>query len=138
MKENPVKTRLALDGEGSLVATLAAHSGFCFKGWDIDWSRVHPHWLIAEYEGRPIGTINVCLGRPVTRLEIMGIDPEVSQRIRGCTALALTDAGSVIARQYGAEAISGLIPFDNPSYKRVALRRGWIVLDSGNLLLRRV
>ncbi len=41
-----MKVRLARDADGPRIGELARASGFGLEG--IDWSSVHPFWLVAE------------------------------------------------------------------------------------------
>jgi hypothetical protein len=138
IKPQDVKVRLAQNDEGEIVAELAAHCGFYFEGWDIDWSDIFPYWLIAEHEGRPVGCIQVLPGKPVGRLEILGVDPLVSRRLRALVVKHLTTVGQMVIKMYGGQAACGVIPFELKSYKRVIERRGGVVLATGDFMLRRV
>jgi hypothetical protein len=69
-----IKVRLAANDEGPRVAELAATCGFVFSDWEIDWSDIHPHWLVADHLGELLGCLQLCYGRPVGRLEILGVD----------------------------------------------------------------
>lgn len=132
-----VKIRLALDEEGPRVAELAAEVGFKFSDWDIDWSHIHPHWLVAEYLGELLGCLQVCYGRPVGRLEIMGIDARLGNPTRALVVKQLLLSGCQILKDYGAHAASGVVPFKLGWYKRFLKRRGAVVISSGNLFLYR-
>lgn len=133
-----VEVRLAQPDEGKVVQDLAACSGFAFDHWAIDWSDIHPHWLLAEHEGKPVGTIQVCYGKPIGRLEILGIPEELPKRLRAAVVRSLVEVGSAILTEYGAQGVSGMIPFSMPGYKRVAKKRGWSTLDSGNIMVKRL
>jgi hypothetical protein len=133
-----VQVRLARNDEAKVVQDLAACSGFAFDHWEIDWSDIHPHWLLAELDGKAVGTIQVCYGKPIGRLEIMGIPEEIPKKLRVYIIMALVTVGSTILTEYGAQGVSGMIPFSMPAYKRAAKRRGWSTLDSGNIMVKRL
>lgn len=138
MKQSTLVTiRLARNDDAKVVADLAACSGFAFEPW-MDWSDLFPHWLLADHDGKPVGTIQICYGKPVGRIEILGIPEEVPRKLRGVVVRELVTAGLATLREYGAQAVSGMIPFSMPSYKKAAKRRGWITLDSGNIMLARL
>ena len=66
--------RLATDDEGpKIVEILEAsdeHVPDC-----LDWSRVWPHWLLAEHRGVRCGCINVLPGRPVGYIGSLAVLP---------------------------------------------------------------
>lgn len=139
MKQSTLVTiRLARNDDAKVVADLVACSGFVFDDWQIDWSDIHPHWLLAEHEGRPVGTIQLCYGRPIARIEILAIPESVPKRLRAAVVVNLIAVASQTMHQYGAQAVSAMIPFSLGSYKKAAKRRGWITLDSGNIMMRRL
>jgi hypothetical protein len=138
IKPQDVTVRLAKNEDGEKIAELARKGGFYFDDWDIDWSDIFPYWLVAEYKGEVVGCIQVLPGKPVGRLEMLGISPSVSRRLRSLAVRHLTSTGQLVIGMYGGQAASGMIPFELKSYKKVAQRRGWVVLSTGDLMLRRV
>jgi hypothetical protein len=130
-----IKARLAVNEEGPRVAELAATCGFRFSDWEIDWSNIHPHWLVADHLGGLLGGWQVCYGRPVGRLEILGVEPTLEKPERAFVVELLLRTGSKILKDYGAQAASGLIPFELKSYKRWLKARGAVTLASGNLIM---
>lgn len=133
-----IKCRMAKNAEGAVVGDLAERCGYDFKGWDIDWSDIEPFWVVAEVFGVMVGAVQVLPGKPVGRIEILCIEPEIQGMERALVVRTLTDFGQLVLRESGSQAAAGIIPFKMKSYKRVAKRRGWLVLVSGNLMFRRV
>jgi len=138
MTEFKIDTRLARNDEGEIVKALVETAGFTFPDWDIDWSEIHPHWLMAEYQGKPVGAIQICYGKPVGRLEMLGIDPSIPKPLRAAVVFHIITFGCLTLYEYGAQAVSGMIPFSMPGYKKFAKKHGAVVIDSGNIVLRRV
>ena len=134
-----IKARLAVNDEGPRVAELAATCGFVFSDWEIDWSDIHPHWLVADYLGELLGCLQICYGRPVGRLEILGVDKSLERPARAVVVDLLLETASRIMKDYGAQAVSGVIPFEMKWYKRwLKRRKGAVTLLSGNLVLYRM
>ena len=135
--ETPVEVRLARDDEGERVRELVKHSGFVFDGLEFDWSRIHPFWLLAfeKQSGRAVGTVQVCPGRPVGRLEILSVDPEAPPRVIAYAVRQLLLAGRLTLRSWGAQAVSGLCPDSEPGYLRVLEGMGAVILDEGTIVL---
>ncbi len=132
-----VIVRLARNDEGDTVAYLAASSGFVFDGWEIDWSDIYPHGLIAEIEGKVVGTVQICYGKPVGRLEMLALAHSLSRRERATVIMALTRVAEETLVQYGAQAASCMISFSMPDFKKFVKRNGGVTVDSGNIFLKR-
>lgn len=66
--------RLATDDEGPKIAEILEASGEP-NPEGLDWSRVWPHWLIAEHRGVRCGCINVLPGRPVGYIGSLAVLP---------------------------------------------------------------
>ena len=133
-----IKGRLALNEEGPRVAELAATCGFAFPDWRVDWSDVYPHWIVADHLGELLGCLQVCYGRPVGRLEILGVDDSLAAPTRAFVVKMLLNTGCNTLREYGAQAASGIIPFNLKWYMRFLKKRGANTLLSGNLMLYRL
>jgi hypothetical protein len=133
-----VTVRLAGNDEGKTVGDLARIAGFYVEGWDIDWSDIHPHWLLAEHEGRVVGAVQICYGKPVARLEMLALVPELPKRVRAAVIMELTAVAEQTMIQYGAQAGSSMISFSMPEFKKFVKRNGGVTVDSGNIFLKRL
>jgi hypothetical protein len=133
-----IKARLAINEEGPRVAELAAQAGFVFSDWEIDWSDIHPHWLVADHRGELLGCMQLCYGRPVGRLEILSVDTSLEKPVRAYVVNLIGRTAMKIMKDYGAQAVSAMIPFEMKGWKRWLKLRGGVTLVSGNLLLYRM
>jgi hypothetical protein len=133
-----VDVKLAADEEGHRVAELAATCGFEFPDWEINWSDVHPHWLVADHRGDLLGCLQLCYGRPVGRLEMLGVDSSLKSPTRALVVNMLLLTGCSILKEYGAQGVSGHISFKSKWFKRWLKKRGAFTIDSGNLVLFRL
>ena len=131
-----IKARLAVNEEGPRVAELAATCGFVFSDWEIDWSTIHPHWLVADHLGELLGCLQICYGRPVGRLEILGFDPSLEKDDKREVIEVLIRSGFKLLKDYGATASSSMIPFELKAYTRWLKRRGGVTLASGNIIMK--
>ena len=131
-----IKARLAANDEGPRVAELAATCGFVFSDWEIDWSDIHPHWIVADHRGDLLGCLQICYGRPVGRLEILGIDPSLEKEDRSHVVELIIRSGFKLLKDYGCQASSSMIPFELKSYKRWLKRRGGVTLSTGNIIMK--
>jgi N-acetylglutamate synthase-like GNAT family acetyltransferase len=68
------KIRLATDDEGAKIAEILAAAGEPDIE-ELDWSRVWPHWLLAEHRGVRCACINILPGRPVGYIGSLAVLP---------------------------------------------------------------
>ncbi len=131
-----VTVRMAQDEDAPVLAELTKDV-LEFNEWEPTWEHVHPHWLIADYQGKPMACIQICHGRPFFRIEILGVRSEIPKRLRAFVVQKITDACLAVAAEYGAEAVCSVIPFELPQYRKVAKRQGWVTMATGNLVMKR-
>jgi hypothetical protein len=136
--EAGITVRIATDQDGPDIARLAKLSSFEFEGMEIDWSDIFPHWILAEHEGRAVGAVQVCPGRPVGRMDLLFLDPQLRNAQRGIATKFLTMAGQEVCRRAGAQIVMSVIAHDMPGFKKVAKKRGWRTINSGVLMVKRV
>ncbi len=127
-----MNVRLAQDADGSRIGELARHSGFTVDG--LDWSEVHPFWLVAEREGEIVGAIQIILAKPIGWLEMLVLESDLSHRDRARAVKSLVTAGLTSLKGFGAQLVMGAVPFEEKSYKRALKKRGAVVTSSGNVL----
>ncbi len=128
--------RLADNSEGHIVEKLTNENGFTLEG--LDWTTIFPYWLVAVNENEIIGTIQVSQSRPVGRLELLSIKPNIDHRLRALTVKRLLLAGCASLKEGGAQMSMGMIPFEMKSYKKLLKKRGSIIVSNGNLMAKRL
>lgn len=133
MQDRGIKVRLAIDEEGQAVGDFARHCGFD-PATPLDWSNVYPYWIIAEREGEWLGLVNMAHSRPIGRLEIMCLDPDLSPPDKGITVRQLFLAGRILLRQSGSTVAASMVGFDLKSFKKACKKRGGVVVDTGNMI----
>lgn len=130
-----IRTRLARDDEGNRVRELAESVGF--KA-DLDWDRVYPYWLVAIEFGEIVGTIQVCPGLPVGRLEVLAIDPSLRERHRKLLVRHLLVAGLHTLKALGAGAAIGAIPDEMGDYLEWLEGKGAVVIEQATLVMMEI
>jgi len=105
---------------------------------DVDFSDLHPYWLLAENGRGAIGCIQMCPGRPIGRMEMLAVHDGLTHQQRAHVVKRLTDIAMVALKQQGSQYASGVVPFTAKSWKKVIKRRGGEVVSSGNLMMRRL
>lgn len=127
-----MKIRLAQNEDGPRIGEIARHSGFTV---DMDWSEVHPFWLVAEDE-RIVGAVQVILAKPIGWLEMLVLDPDLTPLARARVVKHLASAGMTALKRFGAQIVMFSVPFEEKSYKKALKKRGAVVTSSGNVLAK--
>lgn len=123
-----VELRFAHDSDGPRVAEIAQACGFVFEGYEVDWSRLEPYWIVATIDERIVAALQVLPAYPIGRIDYLMIDPELGMRERAVTARRITDRAQDVLRLAGCPLAGSTInPEEDASYLRVAERRGWVV-----------
>ena len=117
------------------VRDLVEGAGFNITG--VDWSNIHPYWLVVVDE-QIIGCMQVCPGRPVGRLELLAVDPELTHRQRAETVKTLLTTGIETLNKGGSKIAMSMVSFKQKSFKKLLKKRGAVVVSSGNMLAIRI
>lgn len=128
-----MKIRIAQNLDGPRIGELAKHSGFTVDG--LDWSEVHPFWLVAEDE-KVIGALQVILAKPIGWLEMLVLDPDLAELARARAVKQLASAGMTALKGFGSQLVMFSVPYEEKSYKKVLKKRGAVVAFSGNVMIK--
>lgn len=132
VRNHGVDTRWATREDGDIVAHLAKAVGFTFPGVELDWSTLAPYWLVGELDGQIVGALQVLIAYPVSRIDHMMIDPDLTNRERYCVIEAMTGHGELALGMMGCSLVSTSIDTDRGDASlRMAERRRWV--DSGTV-----
>ncbi len=131
-----MNVRLAQDADGPRIGELARASGFGVEG--IDWSHVHPFWLVAEAGGEVIGAIQFILTQPIGWLEMLSLDPNLTTRGRAMTVKALVGFGTMSLKAFGAQIAMGTVPDELKDYQRILTKRGAVNVGSSQRFAMRL
>lgn len=129
-----IKIRLAQNEDGPRIGELARQTGFSI---DLDWSEVHPFWLVAEDE-KIIGALQIILAKPIGWLEMLVLDPDLTPLARARVVKRLASAGMTALKRFGAQIVMFSVPFEEKAYKKALKKRGAVVTSSGNVLAKRL
>ena len=128
-----MKIRIAQNEDGPRIGELAKQSGFTVDG--LDWSEVHPFWLVAEDE-KIVGALQIILAKPIGWLEMLVLDPELTELARARVVKQLASAGMTALKGFGAQLVMFSVPYEEKSYKKALKKRGAVVTSSGNVLAK--
>ena len=129
--------RFAQPGEGQVIRDLTIANGTrATVAMVLDWTKATDSWLVEERDGKIVGAIQVCFGIPTARLEDLSVDLKLDGRTRARIMRDLGEAAMALCKQLGASAVRGFVPFKYRSQKRNYKKRGWAVVNQGNMMLR--
>ena len=138
MRENDIEIRFATNEEGHIVRDLLMQDDYDDIE-DLNWNNIYPYWLIAVYQDKIIGCIELLIGYPVGIMEFMAIDKTISQMQRALVSKRLVKNGFAAHSKAGVSATMACVPFHLKGWKKI-LKRKWnaVVISSGNIILKKL
>ena len=119
-----ITVRLAKPTEGPLLHQLAVAS----EKWEIeglDWNfSPTPYWLIAEYDGKAVGCMQVCPGVPIARIEFLCVPTSLPRMLKARVVKAIVLQGVATCKELKAQFVTGIIHDGMEGFGRVMARRG--------------
>lgn len=131
----PITIRVAQPHEGVVVKELYEACGGAHGDY-LDWSEVFPYWLIGDVDGIPSGIVMAGPGKPFGRVDFLYTIPSLSKRHKALLSRDLGFAAAETCRRLGASAVVSTIRLDEPSWKKIAQKRGWVPMCDGTFLIK--
>ena len=124
--------RLATDDEGEDIRHILSECGQIPEG--LDWSRVHPCWLVAEYKGIIVGCVQTIIGYPLGHFGFWAVLPSYQNYGIG---IFLWKAAERVFAQSGCDGFTGLTA--NPQVLKHLGKAGGITFgDKCDVIFKRV
>ncbi len=138
-RKEDVEVILAGNEYGPAIGALADANDFDpFEDQKVDWSEVYPSWLVALYESKVIGAIQTSPTKPVGRVELLFLWPELPKKLKAVAVRRLLHSAYAILQAQGLQGAIGVVPFELVGYKRVLERHfGAVEMDDGWSMLVR-
>ena len=134
-----LRIRAARNDEGETIRRLVTNGAFPDDmAAVLDWTDVSNYWIVADDGLRLVGCLQVVCAKPIGRIEYLGIETDLTHSQRARVVKKLLLSGCAIQKRAGIPLVSGTVPFEFKSYKRMLKRRGAIVTQQGNVFLKRV
>jgi len=135
---SPSEIVIATDEMAPEIERLAKMTNFEFEGWDIDWSRVYPSWLLAYHDGVAVGAVQALPGYPVGRVELLSIDRDQSHDVRVAAIKALWIASCASLAAQGVQGAACTIPSVPSGWRDfVEENFGLIAINEGTIMMAR-
>jgi hypothetical protein len=127
--------RIAKTDDAADIKRLLAASD---QDLPVPFENIEGFWLVAEREGKVVGCLQICYGRPIGCLEMMALDKDLSVMASGHARWDLALTGMAMLHRSGASYVRCFIPFRDKAHKNALRKRGAKVADNGNMMLRRL
>lgn len=129
-----IGVRMASNADGERIRDLLWAMGYRLLG--IEWDDIEPYWIVAEFRGEVIGCLQTCPGKPMGRLELLAVYPDLSRRQTADIVKTLIFRGMGILSAQGSQAAEFLVPFEFKSYVKVLKHRGAEIVTDGHLMVK--
>lgn len=120
------QVRPATDADGEAIHAVVDQMTQS-QGWKLpacDWSKIAPFWYVADLHGWIIGAVQVCVGRPMSRIELLSVNTDLSNTKQAKVAKSLM-ARAVLALQVdGASMACGVVTGAENGFVRIVERCG--------------
>lgn len=136
-KEWECQVRAARNTDGEAIHALvdATTMRYGYKLPPCNWAHIEPFWYVAEVAGLLLGAVQVCIGRPVARVELLAIRPGLSQRKKAKVMKVLLAQVAVALTLDGATLVSTLIPEADKGFQTILERHGARQAVKGRMML---
>lgn len=124
--------RLATNEDGARIGDLVESEGF-YANVHMDWDDIAPHWIVAEKDGKVVGAIQVCPGKPIGRVEMLVIDSQIEGREKARMVRSLLLSANHALEQYGSQTATGFVPHSLKAYRNVLKKHGAVTIEHGAL-----
>lgn len=131
------RVRAAVDAEGEAIHALVDEStkkyGYMLPA--CRWDRIEPFWYVAEVGGYLLGAIQVCVGRPISRVELLAVRPGLSQSKKAKIVKLLLMRVVQALSLDGTTLISMIIPEKDMGFQTILERLGARHAVKGRMML---
>jgi hypothetical protein len=104
-----------------------------YKLPDCSWDRVKPFWMVSEIQGELLGAIQICIGWPLGRIELLAIRPGLSRTKTAKVAKALIYYALRQMAIDGTTLACTQIPAADEEFARILERSGAKHMVSGKI-----
>ena len=104
---------------------------------DVDWTDAKG-WLVARWQDRIVGAIQVLYGRPVGRIDMLFVPETLGDIQRSVVVFSLWNTAAEYLREAGVEVALGMISDELKAFGDVVEKRGLQVVDRGRMIFWRL
>ena len=104
----------------------------------IDWSDLAGQWCIVTLDKTIGACVQLLPGRPLGRIEHMGLAGWLSKRERAQVVGMIITYGCALLKIAGCQAVLTSVPHDLKGYRRVLERRGAVEICDTRMMIKRL
>lgn len=104
----------------------------------VDWTDLGGQWVMMLVDEAHAGCVQLLPGRPVGRIEHMGLAPWLSKRERAEVVSAAIAYGCGLLKLAGSQIVMTLVPHELEGYRRVLRRRGAVEVSDNRMMIKRL
>jgi hypothetical protein len=106
---------------------------------EADWTNVYPYWAIAIDDGVVIAALQMCMSRPIGRVENLLVKKDINKITATKAAHRLIKFAEAAMKANGCSSIAGYVIFKNKPIKNLIKKHyGAVVVGSGSMLSWRI
>lgn len=128
--------RLAKNEEGQIIRNMFSNGDQLNPN---DWVDIYPYWAVAVVDGQIVAALQICLSKPIGRLEHLLVSKEAGKITATKAADKLIKYGEIALKNNGCNKVSGYVTFRNKPIKNLIKKHyGAQLVDSGSMWMWRI
>lgn len=122
--EFSIRIATNLDGQEihDLVDEMTMQYGYTLP--HCNWNKIEPFWYVAEIGGYLLGAVQICIGRPIGRIELLAIRPQLSHTKKAKVMKSLVYHAFCAMKLDGIELACMLVADKENEFSRILERWG--------------
>ena len=125
------KIKIARDSDSKVIQEILQANQMLAEG--LDWSRIYPSWILAEWKDEIVGCIQVLVGYPTGMIPLWAVLPKYKNSGIG---IYLLWAAEEILRQAGCDGFLGIT--DSGRILKKLERLGGVKIGQFSLIMKRI
>lgn len=130
-----VQIRIAANGAGPLIAEVLKENGIDFN---VEWSEVSGHWLIACIGDEVVGCLMVVPAKPIGLLEFLFVKPGLGAKFKAIALQKLALQGCATLMEYGSSFMSCTVDVTNRPFFNVLEKYGCQAATNTVVMVKRL
>lgn len=105
---------------------------------DLDWTHLAGQWVIVVKEDEIVACVQVMPGKPIGRVEHLGMADSLTQRERAEIVHMLISHCSMVLQLAGCGAMMAMVQDDLVGFQRIMERRGGVTMELAKMMIKRL
>lgn len=131
-----MEIRLAKNEEGQTIRKMFSNGDQLLPS---DWTDIYPYWAVAVVDDVIVAALQICLSKPIGRLEHLLVHKDANKITATKAADKLIKYGEKALKNNGCTKVSGYVTFRNKPIKNLIKKHYEAQLvDSGSMWVWRI